>query len=68
MFSGCGLHGFVLIAIEKIEILATFPHLQNNIKLMRKYDGWYYTNLVYSYNMFYFETDWSRIGLFPSTT
>ena len=49
---GRGFRGFVLIAIGKMEILATFPHLQDDIKVIRKYEGWYYTKLV-SYDMLY---------------
>ena len=67
MFGGRGFRGFVLIAIGKMEILATFPHLQNDIKVIRRYEGWYYTHLVYYYSIFYFETDWSRIRPLPST-
>ena len=43
MFGGRGFRGFVLIAIGKMEILATFPHLQDDIKVIRRYEGWYYT-------------------------
>ena len=64
MFDG---RGFVLIAIGIMEILATFPHLQDDIKVIRRYEGWYYTHLVYYYNIFYLETDWSRIRPLPST-
>ena len=32
MFGRRGFHGFVLIAIGKIEILATFLHLQDDKK------------------------------------
>ena len=67
MFGGCGFRGFVLIAIGIMEILATFPHLQDDIKVIRRYEGWYYTHLVYYYNIFYLETDWSRIRPLPST-
>ena len=65
---GHGFHGFVLIAIEKMEILSTFPHLQDNIKVIRRYEGWYNTRLVSYYIIFHFETDWSRIRPLPSTT
>ena len=65
---GRGFHGFVLIAIGKMEILATFPHLQDDIKVIRRYQGWYYTKLVIYIIIFYFETDWSRIRPLPSTT
>ena len=67
MFGGRGFRGFVLIAIGKMEILATFPHLQDDIKVIRRYEGWCYTHLVYYYSIFYFETDWSRIRPLPST-
>ena len=36
---GRGFRGFVLIAIRKIEILTIFPHLQDDIKLIRRYKG-----------------------------
>ena len=58
---------FVPIAIGKMEILATFPHFQDEKELIRRYEGWYYTNLVYYYNILYFETDWSRIRPLRST-
>ena len=68
MFGGRGFRGFVLIAIGKMEILATFPHLQDDIKVIRRYEGWYYTHLVYYYySIFYLETDWSCIRPLPST-
>ena len=35
MFGRCGFHGFVLIAIGKMEVLATFPHLQDEIQVIR---------------------------------
>ena len=47
-----GFRGFVLIAIGKMEILATFPHLQDDIKVIRRYEGWYYTHLVHYYTLF----------------
>ena len=68
MFGGRGFRGFVLIAIGKMEILATFPHLQDDIKVIRRYEGWYYTKLVIYMMILYFETDWSRIRPLPSTT
>ena len=40
------------IAIGKMEILATFPHLQDDIKVIRRYEGWYYTHLVHYYTLF----------------
>ena len=43
---------FVLIAIERMEILATFPHLQDEIEIIRRYEGLYYTKLV-SYMLSY---------------
>ena len=51
-FGGRGFRGFVLIAIGKMEILATFPHLQDDIKVIRRYEGWYYTHLVHYYTLF----------------
>ena len=68
MFGGRGFRGFVLIAIGKMEILATFPHLQDDIKVIRRYEGWYYTKVVIYMMILYFETDWSRIRPLPSTT
>ena len=70
MFGGHGFRGFVLIAIGKMEILATFPHSQDEIKVIRRYlyEGWYYTKLVSYVIIFYLETDWSRIRPLPSTT
>ena len=69
MFDGRGFHGFVivLIAIGKMEILATLPHLQDDIKVIRRYEGWYYTKLVLYVIILYLETDWSRIRPLPST-
>ena len=67
MFDGRGFHGFVLIAIGKMEILATLPHLQDDIKVIRRYEGWYYTKLVLYVMILYLETDWSRIRPLPST-
>ena len=46
MFGGHDFFGFVLIVIGIMEILATFPHLQDDIKVSRRYEGWYYTKLV----------------------
>ena len=43
MFGGRGFCGFVPIANGKMEILATFPHLQDKINMIRRYEGWYYT-------------------------
>ena len=56
-----------LIAIGKMEILATLPHLQDDIKVIRRYEGWYYTKLVLYVMILYLETDWSRIRPLPST-
>ena len=67
MFDGRGFHCFVLIAIGKMEILATLPHLQDDIKVIRRYEGWYYTKLVLYVMILYLETDWSRIRPLPST-
>ena len=53
------------VAIGKMEILA---HLQDDIKVIRRYEGWYYTKLVIYMMILYFETDWSRIRPLPSTT
>ena len=59
---------FVLITIAKIDIFPTLPLLQTNIKIIRRYEGCYYTRLESYYIIFYFETDWSRIRPLPSTT
>ena len=67
MFDGRDFHGFVLIANGKMEILATLPHLQDDIKVIRRYEGWYYTKLVLYVMKLYLETDWSRIRPLPST-
>ena len=67
-FGWHGFRGFVLTAIGKMEVLATFPHFQNVKEVIRRYEGLHYTHLVYYYNDFYFETDWSRIRPLPSTT
>ena len=56
------LSWFYTCVFGKIEILACFPQLQANIKLIRRYEGWYYTMLVYNI------PDWSRIRPLPSTT
>ena len=66
MFGGHGFRDFVLITIGKMEILATFPHLQDEIKVIR-YGGWYYTKLVSYVIPFYFKTDRSHIHPLPST-
>ena len=50
-----------------MEILATLPHLQDDIKVIRRYEGWYYTKLVLYVMILYLETDWSRIRPLPST-
>ena len=68
MFGGRGFRGFVLIAIGKMEILATFPHFQDEKEVIRRYEGWYYTKLESYYIILYFETDWSHIRPLPSTT
>ena len=68
MFGGRVFLGFVLIAIGRMAILHTFLHLQDNIKVIRRYEGWYYTRLVSYYIIFRFETDWSRIRPLPTTT
>ena len=65
---GRGLLGFVLIAIAKMEIFPTLSVFQTNIKMIRRYEGCYYTRLESYYIIFYFETDWSRIRPLPSTT
>ena len=57
-----------LCVFVKIEILTIFLRLQDNIKLIRRYEGCYYTRLDSYYIIFYFETDWSRILPLPSTT
>ena len=44
------------------------PHLQDEIKVIRRYEGWYYTKLVSYVIIFYLETGWSCIRPLPSTT
>ena len=65
---GRGFLGFVLIAIAKMDILYMFYQFQDPIKVIRRYEGCYYTRLESYYIIFYFETDWSRIRPLPSTT
>ena len=67
MYCGRGFRGFVLIATGKMEILYTFNHLQDNMKMMRRYEGWYYTKFYSYYIILYFESDWIHIGPLPST-
>ena len=62
------LSRFVVIAIAKMEIFPTLSVFQTNIKMIRRYEGCYYTRLESYYIIFYFETDWSRIRPLPSTT
>ena len=45
-----------------MEILTTFPHLQHEIQVIRRYEGWSYTKLQL-YVIFYLETDWSSIPI-----
>ena len=59
---------FVLMLIGKMAILTIFLQLQDNIKLIGRFEGCYYTRLESYYIIFYFETDWSRIRPLPSTT
>ena len=68
MIGGRGFLGFVLIAIAKMEIFPTLSVFQTNIKIMRRYEGCYYTRLESYYIIFYFESDWSCIRPLPSTT
>ena len=63
-----GFLGFVLIAIAKMDILYMFYQFQDPIKVIRRYEGCYYTRLESYYIIFYFETDWSRIRPLPSST
>ena len=42
--------------------------LQDNIKLIGRFEGCYYTRLESYYTIFYFESDWSHIRPLPSTT
>ena len=65
---GHGFRGFVLIAIGKMKILAYIPNLQDDIKVIRRYKGWYYTKIVIYIIILYFETDWSHIRPLSSTT
>ena len=68
MYGGRGFRGFVLMLIGKMAILTIFLQLQDNIKLIGRFEGCYYTRLESYYIIFYFETDWSRIRPLPSTT
>ena len=68
MIGGRGFLGFVLIAIAKMDILYMFYQFQDPIKVIRRYEGCYYTRLESYYIIFYFETDWSRIRPLPSST
>ena len=68
MYGGRGFCGFVLMLIGKMAILTIFLQLQDNIKLIGRFEGCYYTRLESYYIIFYFETDWSRIRPLPSTT
>ena len=68
MIGGRGFLGFVLIEIAKMDILYMFYQFQDPIKVIRRYEGCYYTRLESYYIIFYFETDWSRIRPLPSTT
>ena len=64
---GHGFRGFVLIVIGKMKILAYIPNLQDDIKVIRRYEGWYYTKIVIYIIILYFETDWSHIRPLSST-
>ena len=68
MIAGRGFLGFALITMAKMDIFPTLPLLQRSIKIIRRYEGCYYTMLESYYIIFYFETDWSRIRPLPSTT
>ena len=68
MIGGHGFLGLVLIAIAKMEILYTFYQFQDTIKVITRYEGWYYIQFYSYYIMLYFESDWSRIRPLPSTT
>ena len=54
--------------IGKMEISAGFPQLQDTIKTITRYEGWYYIQFYSYYIILYFESDWSRIRPLPSTT
>ena len=45
MYGGRSFRGFVLIWIEKMEILYTFYDFQDTIKVIRRYECWYYIQL-----------------------
>ena len=47
MFGEHEFRGFVL------EILATFPHFQDEKEVIRRYEGWYYTKLEPYYIILY---------------
>ena len=67
-YGGRGFCGFVLMLIGEMAILTILIQLQDNIKLIGRFEGCYYTRLESYYIIFYFETDWSRIRPLPSTT
>ena len=54
-----------LSLLQKCRLQPYFFQLQDNMKLIRKYEVWYYTRLESYYIIFYFETDWSRIRPLP---
>ena len=68
MYGGRGFRGFVLMLIGKMEILYTFYQFQDTIKVIRRYEGWYYIQFYSYYIILYFESDWSRSRPLPSTT
>ena len=68
MYGGRGFRGFVVLVNEKMEILYAFYQFQGSIKVIRRYEGWYYIQFYSYYIILYFESDWSRIRPLPSTT
>ena len=45
-----------------------FYQFQDTIKVIRRYEGWYYIQFYSYYIILYFKSDWSRIRPLPSTT
>ena len=68
MYGGRGFCDFVLIAIGKMEILYMFYQFQDTVKVIRRYEGWYFIQFYSYYIILYFESDWSHIRPLPSTT
>ena len=61
MFGKHGYCGFVPIANGKMEILATFPQLQDKINMIRRYEGWYYTKAVLYVTIIISFRNWTKV-------